>query len=141
MLSSIFRNSITIPIDPTNPNSIPFDIETIPYGHGLPSFGEGFDPFNGEFMPFDGALHFEDGLFSFPEFDTPQGIVPSHILTLSCTNDEDSSFQMSITIPIAVAGEIRDELPDNVVESLENAGYSCEITTGPFGSSVDGENF
>jgi membrane-associated protease RseP (regulator of RpoE activity) len=126
--------SIAIQVDPENPISVPFDIERIPYEIELSPFGDNFDPFNGEFVPFDGELHFDGGTFSFPEFDVPEGVVPTNILTLSCTNGDGSSFNMSLTLPLSIEGEITDELPDNVVESLEDAGYECEISTAPFDS-------
>lgn len=133
---SFGSSSVGIPADP---NWVPFDIDSLPSEIEIIPFGEDFDPFNGEFIPFDGELHFDGGTWSFevPEFDfdAPEGIVPSHILTLSCTNESGSSFNMSLTMPLTVEGEITDELPNSVIESLESAGYECDISTTPFGSS------
>jgi hypothetical protein len=30
-----------------------------------------------------------------------------------------------------------DELPDNFMEALENAGYECEVSTTPFSNRGD----
>lgn len=133
-----FSGSIDIPPIPG------FDVPPIPYEIEAIPFTDGFDFFEGELIPFDGDLHFEGGTFSFPEFDLPDGLEPSELLMLSCTNDDGSTLRLTLTMPLLSDGEVVTELPTNVLESFEDAGYTCQITTTPFnqfGSSEDGENF